>query len=91
MVSVNMEDGTCSSYVKNPKRLTLAFWLTAWDKYSLAAEALEQLKYTVCVLHKAKIMDLATEAVEGDKGPLVAVIYDELLRRASSDLVVITL
>ena len=91
MVYVNMEEGTFSSHVKNHKRLTLAFWLAAWDKYSLAAVALEQLKYTVCVLHKAKIMDLATEAVEGDRGPLVAVIYDELLRRASCDRVVITL
>ena len=91
MVYVNMEEGTFSSHVKNHKRLTLAFWLAAWDKYSLAAVALEQLSYTVCVLHKAKIMDLATEAVEGDRGPLVAVIYDELLRRASCDRVVITL
>ena len=80
MVNVDMEENTCKSVVKNHKKLTLAYWMSSWDRYTPIAATLDQLSFSQCVLHKAKIVELATEAVEGDRGPLVAVVYDELLR-----------
>ena len=79
-VSVNHEEHKCTSSSKDTKRMGLAFWMAAWDRYTLAAVCLGQLDFTSCTLYKTKIVDLAAEAMADSRGPLVAVLYDELLR-----------
>ena len=51
-------------------------------RYSLAAVVTGQMTLKDCLIHKNLILEIATTARKKGKGPLVGVIYDELIRFA---------
>ena len=56
-------------------------WLVAWDRYALAALAVEhQLDFSVSLLHKEVVLAIATAAAAGGRSELLGVLYDELAR-----------
>ena len=56
-------------------------WLIAWDKYALAALAVEhQLEYVQSLLHKEVVMAIASAAPASGRSDLLGVLYDELAR-----------
>ena len=56
-------------------------WLIAWDKYALAALAVEhQLEYGQSLLHKEVVMAIASAASASGRSDLLGVLYDELVR-----------
>ena len=56
-------------------------WLIAWDKYALAALAVEhQLEYGQSLLHKEVVMAIASAASASGRSDLLGVLYDELAR-----------
>ena len=64
------------------KFLDLQSWSLAWDSYSLAAVAVEQMSYADSRVHRETIMKLAYGMTSGTEGrkDMVAVIYDRLVR-----------
>ena len=63
-------------------RMDFAFWLLAWDRYALAAAATEQMPYQLAMTHRNIIAGIAIDAIAEGKSTQVAVVYDELSRRA---------
>ena len=57
-------------------------WLLAWDSYSLAAVAVEQMSFSCSRVHRETIMRLAFGAASaaGGRKEILAVIYDRLVR-----------
>ena len=56
-------------------------WLVAWDRYALAALAVEhQLDFSLSLLHKEVVLAIATAAAAGGRSELLGVLYDELAR-----------
>ena len=78
-------DGTASESgkIKSNSRLDFAWWLLAWDRYALAAAATGQMSFALAMQHKAIVADIAADAIVEGTSTLVAVIYDDLMRRAS--------
>ena len=63
------------------RKLEFATWLVAWDRYALAALAVEhQLDFSVSLLHKEVVLAIATAAAAGGRSELLGVLYDELAR-----------
>ena len=63
-------------------RLSLAWWLAAWEKYTLAAVATKQMEFAVAVEHKEVVLNVAAHASAKGRCTLLGVLYDELLRCA---------
>ena len=58
------EDGVVAKgQRKSEQRLDFAWWLLAWDRYSLAAAATGQLPYRLAMTHKENIASIAADAV----------------------------
>ena len=56
-------------------------WLVAWDRYALAALAVEhQLDFSLSLLHKEVVLAIAMAAAAGGRSELLGVLYDELAR-----------
>ena len=56
-------------------------WLVAWERYTLAALAVEhQLEFGQSLLHKEVVLGIATAAGAGGRSELLGVLYDELAR-----------
>ena len=65
----------------NSRRLELAQWLCAWDRYALAAEAVpHQMGFALAVQHKNIVMEIACDAKAKGRNELVGVLYDEIAR-----------
>ena len=63
------------------KRLDLALWQQAWDRYALAAQVTGQMDFHLAMTHKAIVMDVANTAVSAEKRQrLLGVLYDEASR-----------
>jgi hypothetical protein len=62
------------------RRLELANWLAAWDRYSLAAAMLDQLTFVQTVQHKIVVTEVAALAHSEARLPLLGVLYDEISR-----------
>ena len=60
--------------------MTFADWLLAWDGYTLAAVALEQMTMAVAVTHKHTVAQIAKQAHTEGRCEQLAVIYDRLVR-----------
>ena len=66
------------------RRLEFAMWLVAFERYSLAALAVEhQLPFGQSLLHKEVVLSIATAAGAGGRSELLGVLYDELARLGS--------
>ena len=62
-------------------------WLVAFERYSLAALAVEhQLPFGQSLLHKEVVLSIATAAGAGGRSELLGVLYDELARLGSVGL-----
>ena len=56
-------------------------WLVAWDRYALAALAVEhQLDFSLSLLHKEVVLAIAMAAAACGRSELLGVLYDELAR-----------
>eukprot|EP00973_Karenia_brevis_P027297 3763641-Karenia_brevis.AAC.1 len=66
---------------KKDLKLSLPFWMLAWDSYAIAAAILGQLTYSAAVKHKLVVAEIATEAVAEGRRPILGVIYDEIARK----------
>ena len=56
-------------------------WLVAWERYTLAALAVEhQSEIGQSLLHKEVVLGIATAAGDGGRSELLGVLYDELAR-----------
>ena len=56
-------------------------WLIAWDRYSLAAVAVDhQLNMDQAMLHKEVVLSIACAAPANGRSELLGVLYDELAR-----------
>ena len=63
------------------RRLELHMWLVAWDRYSLAAVAVDyQLDMDQALLHKEGVLSIACAAKANGRTELFGVFYDELAR-----------
>ena len=58
----------------------LAVWLQAFDGYALAAQALDQLKFSAAMSHKCIVQELASTAGAEGRRPLLGVVYDDVAR-----------
>ena len=65
-------------------RLELSLWFAAWDRYSLGAAMVEQMKFANAMQHKAVITEVACLAIKEGKRSLFAVLYDEIARCVAS-------
>ena len=56
-------------------------WMLAWDRYALAALAVEhQLEFGLSLLHKEVVLAITTAAAAAGRSELLGVLYDELAR-----------
>ena len=62
------------------KRLDLATWQLAWDRYTVAAIACEQISFGGCLRHKAVVMEVAADAAKTGLNPMLGVFYDQFAR-----------
>lgn len=62
------------------KRLELAAWQCAWDRYSLAAHVTGQLTVSQAAEHKAVVLEIAFSAGTEGRRMLLGVLYDEVVR-----------
>ena len=58
----------------------MIWWQPAWDRYALAAAVLKQLSFLASMAHRRIVLAIAARAEVKKRGPLVAVLYDELVR-----------
>lgn len=58
----------------------MIWWQPAWDRYALAAAILKQLSFLASMAHRRIVLAIAAGAEVKKRGPLVAVLYDELVR-----------
>ena len=72
-------------------RLSLAWWLAAWERYSLAAVVTGQMPFAVAVGHKTVVLGVAAQASTKGRCTLLGVLYDELVRRVSLHFLFIVL
>ena len=66
---------------KPTKRLDLVMWQMAWDRFALAAAMLEMAPYSAAMQHKQVVLEIAVNAAADDRKPVLAVVYDELVRK----------
>ena len=66
---------------KQAKRLDLALWQMAWDRFALAAAMLEMVPYSAAMRHKQVVLEIAVSAATDERKPVLAVVYDELVRK----------
>ena len=64
--------------------LSLTKWMASFDNYMMAAAAVEQWSFPAAYAHKTVVMQVAMDQTDG-RPPLVAVVYDELVRRRMAD------
>ena len=58
----------------------MAVWSQAFDGYALAAQALDQLKFSAAMSHKCIVQELASTAGAEGRRPLLGVVYDDVAR-----------
>ena len=81
-VSVAMCSRVCVATVAlkvGNRRLDMAEWQMAWDRYMLAAHATGQFKVCEGMKHKEIVQEVAMSAGFG-KGPLLGSFYDDIAR-----------
>eukprot|EP00973_Karenia_brevis_P064743 8994338-Karenia_brevis.AAC.1 len=76
------ENGSIKSKNKSDRRLELHWWLAAWDRYALAAHALGQMQFATAMEHKRVVLDVAALAGQESRRALLAVLYDEHVRKS---------
>ena len=65
--------------------MELPMWQIAWDRYTLAAQAIDdQLNVRQALLHKEVVLSIACSAAAKGRTELVGVLYDELARFAAT-------
>ena len=69
-----------SNIVQAGRRLDLASWLIAFDRYALAAAATNQMSFQACMNHKNVVVDVAMSALAEKRRNVLGVIYDEVAR-----------
>ena len=74
--------GACISAQEVNRRLDVAQWQQAWDRYTLAAVVVEQLSFYAATTHKGVVLEVASNAKAEGRKPFLAMFYDELVRRA---------
>lgn len=75
-------EGSKASMKASNRRLELHTWQAAWDSYALAAAAVDQMSFRCAMEHKAKVLERAAMGISQGRKPLVAVLYDEVVRYA---------
>ena len=77
---VDLEDEPESAGTKkaNNRRLDISDWQMAWDRYALAAAALNQFSYKKAMEHKALVLEISANAPAGQS--LLGVFFDEVAR-----------
>ena len=63
------------------KRMDLVLWQMAWDRFALAAAMLKMVPFSASMQHKGVVLEIAVSAAAEDRLPVLAVIYDELVRK----------
>ena len=66
---------------KPAKRSDLALWQMAWDRFALAVAMLEMVPYSAAMRHKQVVLEIAVSAATDERKPVLAVVYDELVRK----------
>ena len=61
---------------KGARRLDLATWQLAWDRYTVAAVALDQLSFAQCQVHKDVVMEVAAGEAKNGGSAAIGVYYD---------------
>ena len=72
----------CKNVQAAMKRLTFAWWLVAWDHYTIGAVSLKQLSYQFALRYKASVIEVASLAAAEGLPESLPVVYDELKRWA---------
>ena len=68
-------------YQEYTRRLELPLWIVAWDRYMLAAQAVDhQLQFRESLLHKEVVIEIACSAQSGGRTDLVGFLHDEFAR-----------
>ena len=62
------------------RRLEVAQWQQAWDRYTLAAVVVGQLSFYAATTYKGVVLEVASNARAEGRKPLLAMFYDELAR-----------
>ena len=64
------------------KRLPFAWWLVAWDHYTVGAVSLKQMSFPFALRYKASVIEVASLAAAEGLPESLPVVYDELKRWA---------
>ena len=64
------------------RRLEIAEWSQAWDGYAIALTVLKIMTYSQAVEHKLTVLEVAALGTSEGRGPLLGVLYDEVVRWA---------
>ena len=70
---------------KGARRLDLATWQLAWDRYTVAAVALDQLSFAQCQVHKDVVMEVAAGEAKNGGSAAIGVYYDAEVRAFWAD------
>ena len=79
-VQVDEESGKVLVGKRSDRHPELVVWQLAWDHYTLAAAALEQMPWKAALEHKAEVMEVGLTAHVDNRSPLLGVFYDEQCR-----------
>ena len=81
LLCVSLRIASFSKGGKDTRRLEIGVWLVAWDRYTLAAQAVDhQLTYQQALAHKEVVLEIAFSAKAAGRSELLGVLYDELAR-----------
>ena len=70
---------------KAKRSIGIVEWMAAFDRYALAADVTGQLPFGACLAHKNVCLRVAAKARVGGRARHLAVLYDELSRKAWSE------
>ena len=62
------------------KRLDLALWAQAFDRYALAVDMVGQMCFVDAIAHKNIVLEVSNLATSEGRTRLLGVLYDELAR-----------
>eukprot|EP00973_Karenia_brevis_P089148 12362715-Karenia_brevis.AAC.1 len=80
-VCIDEDIGKISEKERTARRLELAWWLAAYDRCTLAAVITDQFSFHAAQLHKKNVLEIAAGVSAEDRKPLLAVMYDEIMRQ----------
>ena len=66
---------------KAARRLDLATWQMAWDRFALAAAMVKMIPFRAAMQYKQVVLEIGMGAAAEDRKPVLAIIYDEMVRK----------